>query len=180
MAIGAPNIIVVDHVSWLDAPILFSLMELPTTFVIEPAAARSWPAQLCLRSASARVLDPAKALALRALVRDAKRGRRLVLFLDTRAAVAGQSMASFDVAALIAEKSGAAVTAVRLAGAERAFFSRIATVYALAVAWIVEDQGHRPAAAAASHAIWPARSDEAAGAAPRPCRPDGRTPVPHV
>jgi hypothetical protein len=26
---GAPNIVVVDHVSWLDAPILFSLMETP-------------------------------------------------------------------------------------------------------------------------------------------------------
>ena len=26
-----PNIIVVDHVSWLDAPILFSLMETPAT-----------------------------------------------------------------------------------------------------------------------------------------------------
>jgi hypothetical protein len=32
---------VVDHVSWLDAPILFSLMETPPTFVIEPAAAKS-------------------------------------------------------------------------------------------------------------------------------------------
>ena len=31
------EIIVVDHVSWLDAPILFSLMETPATFVIEPA-----------------------------------------------------------------------------------------------------------------------------------------------
>jgi acyl-[acyl-carrier-protein]-phospholipid O-acyltransferase / long-chain-fatty-acid--[acyl-carrier-protein] ligase len=38
---GAPNIVVVDHVSWLDAPILFSLMETPPTFVIEPAAAKS-------------------------------------------------------------------------------------------------------------------------------------------
>ena len=39
---GAPNIVVVDHVSWLDAPILFSLMDTPPTFVIEPAAAKSW------------------------------------------------------------------------------------------------------------------------------------------
>jgi hypothetical protein len=32
----------VEHISWLDAPILFSLMETPATFVIEPAAAKSW------------------------------------------------------------------------------------------------------------------------------------------
>ena len=71
---GAPNIIVVDHVSWLDAPILFSLMETPATFVIEPAAAKSWPARLFLRFADARVLDPAKPLDLRALVREARSG----------------------------------------------------------------------------------------------------------
>ena len=38
----APNIVAVDHISWLEAPILFSLMETPATFVIEPAAAKSW------------------------------------------------------------------------------------------------------------------------------------------
>ena len=57
-----PNIVVVDHVSWLDAPILFSLVETPATFVIEPQAAKSWPARLFLRFADARVLDPAKPL----------------------------------------------------------------------------------------------------------------------
>ena len=125
----APNIIVVDHVSWLDAPILFSLLETPATFVIEPAAAKSWPQRLFLRFADTCLLDSTKPLDLRALVREARRGRRLVLFLDTRSAVAGRSMKSLDVAALIAEKSDASVIAVRLAGAERTFFSRIAAAY---------------------------------------------------
>jgi acyl-[acyl-carrier-protein]-phospholipid O-acyltransferase / long-chain-fatty-acid--[acyl-carrier-protein] ligase len=124
-----PNIVVVDHISWLDAPILFSLLETPPTFVIEPNAAKSWPARLFLRCADARVIDPARPFELRALVREARSGRRLVFFLDTRAAVAGQSMASFDVAALIAHKSGATVTAARLAGVERTFFSRIDAAY---------------------------------------------------
>jgi acyl-[acyl-carrier-protein]-phospholipid O-acyltransferase/long-chain-fatty-acid--[acyl-carrier-protein] ligase len=126
---GAPNVVVVDHVSWLDAPILFSLMETPATFVIEPAAAKSRPARLCLRFADARVLDHGKPLDLRALAREAKLGRRLVLFLDTRAAVSGQSMMSFDVAALIAKQSDALVTTVGLAGAERTFLSRIPSAY---------------------------------------------------
>src|SRR3977135_3845991 len=68
---GAPNIVAVDHVSWLDAPILFSLLETPATFVIEPAAAKSWPRRLFLRFADARLLDPTKPLDLRALVQEA-------------------------------------------------------------------------------------------------------------
>ena len=126
---GAPNIISVDHVSWLDASVLYSLMETPPTFTIEPAAAKSWPARLFFRFADARVLDPARPLNLRTLTREARSGRRLVLFLDTRAAVAGQSMPSFDVAALIAEKCDALLTPVRLAGAERTFLSRIPAAY---------------------------------------------------
>jgi len=50
----APNLITVDHVSWLDAAILFSIMETPATFVIEPAAAKSWPQRFFLRSSSRR------------------------------------------------------------------------------------------------------------------------------
>jgi acyl-[acyl-carrier-protein]-phospholipid O-acyltransferase / long-chain-fatty-acid--[acyl-carrier-protein] ligase len=126
---GAPNVVVVDHVSWLDAPILYSLMETPATFVIEPAAAKSCPARLFLPFADTRVLDPAKSLDLRALVRKARSGCPLVFFLDTRSAVAGQSMTSFGVAALIAEKSDASVTAVRLSGAKRTFFSHIDVAY---------------------------------------------------
>ncbi len=128
-ATGTTNIVVVDHVSLLDAPILFSFIEMPAMFAIEPAAAKSWPTRLFFRFADARVLDPAKPLELRALVREARSGRPLVLFLDTRAAVAGQSMASFDAAALIAEKCEALVTPVRLAGAERTFLSRVAAAY---------------------------------------------------
>jgi acyl-[acyl-carrier-protein]-phospholipid O-acyltransferase/long-chain-fatty-acid--[acyl-carrier-protein] ligase len=128
-AAGTANIVAVDHVSWLDAAILFSLMETPATFVIEPAAAKSWPARLFVRFADARVLDPAKPLDLRALVRQARSGRRLVLFLDTRAAIAGRSMTSLDVVALIAETCDALITPVRLAGAERTFLSRIAAAY---------------------------------------------------
>jgi acyl-[acyl-carrier-protein]-phospholipid O-acyltransferase/long-chain-fatty-acid--[acyl-carrier-protein] ligase len=128
-SVEAPNVVVVDHVSWLDAPILFSLMETPPTFVIEPTAAKRWLARLLLRYADARVLDPAQPQSLRALVYEARRGRRLVFFLDTRAAIAGQSMTSFDVAALVADKCDATVTAVRLAGAERSFFSRIDAAY---------------------------------------------------
>jgi acyl-[acyl-carrier-protein]-phospholipid O-acyltransferase / long-chain-fatty-acid--[acyl-carrier-protein] ligase len=125
----AANVIAVNHVSWLDAPVLFSLIDAPATFVIEPAAAKSWPTRLFLRFAEARVLDPARPLQVRPLIREARGGRRLVLFLDTRSAVAGQSMKSFDVAALIADRCEALVTPIRIGGAERTFLSRIAAAY---------------------------------------------------
>ena len=126
---GAPNVIAINHVSWLDAPIVYSLMERPPLFAIDPALAKSWPARLFLRFADTRPLDPARPLRLRALVREAEGGRPLAMFLDTRAAVSGQSMKSYDAAALIADQSGALVTPIRLAGAERTMASRVSAAY---------------------------------------------------
>jgi acyl-[acyl-carrier-protein]-phospholipid O-acyltransferase/long-chain-fatty-acid--[acyl-carrier-protein] ligase len=51
------------------------------------------------------------------------------LFLDTRAAVSGESMKTYDAAALIADQSEALVTPVRLAGAERTMASRVNAAY---------------------------------------------------
>ncbi len=126
---GAPSVIAINHVSWLDAPIVYSLMDPPPLFAIEPALAKSWPARLFLRFAQARAVDPARPLSLRALAREAKGGRRLAMFLDTRAAVSGQTMTTFDAAAFAADRSGALVTPIRLAGAERTRASRISAAY---------------------------------------------------
>src|SRR5271170_5096671 len=126
---GSPNVVAIDHVSWLDAPIVYSLMDPPPLFAIEPALAKSWPARLFLRFAEARAVDPARPLSLRALALDAKGGRRLALFLDTRAAVSGQSTTTYDAAAFVADVSGAHVTPIRLAGAERTIASRISAAY---------------------------------------------------
>ena len=126
---GAPNVVAINHVSWLDAPIVYSLVEPPPLFAIEPALAKSWPARLFLRFAETRALDPARPLSLRTLAREAKGGRRIAMFLDTRAAVSGQSMKTYDAAALIADHSEALVTPIRIAGAERTMASRISAAY---------------------------------------------------
>ena len=90
---GAPNIVVVDHVSWLDAPILFSLMETPATFVIEPAAAKSWPRRLFLRFADACLLDHDRPLDLRAL-RARGAARSIMRLLRKRSAAAERNRGS--------------------------------------------------------------------------------------
>ncbi len=126
---GRPNVIAIDHVSSLDAPIVFSLIDAPPLFALDPACVDGWPARLFLRFAEARLIDPARPLAARGLAREVRSGRRLAVFLDSQAAITGRSMKTYDVAALIAEKSGALVTPVHLAGAERTFFSCVSAAY---------------------------------------------------
>ena len=157
------------------------------------SCSRSWRRRRCLRSSPPRpkagqrgsfFASPMRASSippsrwsLRALVREARSGRPLVLFLDTRAAVAGQSMASFDAAALIAEKCEALVTPVRLAGSG-AHFSLARRRGLCRPAPVPEHQADHPAPATAGAADRSSRPNEPAGAAPRAIRQDGRTPFP--
>ena len=126
---GRPNVIAVNHVSSLDLAIVFSLIDAPPLFAIDPACVKGWPARLFLKFVDARLLGPARPLAARALAREVRGGRRLAVFLDSQAVITGRSMKTYDAAALIAEKSEALVIPLHLAGAERTFFSRVSAAY---------------------------------------------------
>ncbi len=122
---GLPAVIAVDHASFLDAPILFSLMEEPPLFAIDPRFLSRWWMRAFLSFVEARPLDPARPIALRALIEEVRAGRRLAIFAPGRIAASAALMKGYDGAAFIAERSEAPVTPVRLAGAERTYFSRI-------------------------------------------------------
>ncbi|MBV8105583.1 MAG: acyl-[ACP]--phospholipid O-acyltransferase [Hyphomicrobiales bacterium] len=122
---SARSVIAVNHVSFLDAPIILSLMDKPPVFAIDHGIAKRWWVKPFLRLADARLLDPAWPLAARQLVNEVRAGRRLVIFPEGRITVTGALMKIYDGAALIAERSEALVTPVRLIGPERTYFSRL-------------------------------------------------------
>jgi acyl-[acyl-carrier-protein]-phospholipid O-acyltransferase / long-chain-fatty-acid--[acyl-carrier-protein] ligase len=122
---GTRSVIAINHVSFLDAPIMLSLMDNPPVFAIDHGIAERWWIKPFLRLADARPLDPARPLAARALVNEVRAGRRLVIFPEGRITVTGALMKIYDGAALIADRSEALITPVRLVGPERTYFSRL-------------------------------------------------------
>ena len=122
---GVRNVIALNHVSFLDAPIILSLLDAPPIFAVDMGIASRWWMQPFLRLADARPLDPARPLATRALINEVRGGKRLVIFPEGRITVTGSLMKIYDGAALIAEKGEALVTPVRLDGPERTPFSRL-------------------------------------------------------
>jgi acyl-[acyl-carrier-protein]-phospholipid O-acyltransferase/long-chain-fatty-acid--[acyl-carrier-protein] ligase len=122
---GTRNVIALNHVSFLDAPLILSLLDAPPIFAIDHGIAQRWWIKPFLRMADARPLDPMRPLATRALIQEVKQNRRLVIFPEGRITVTGSLMKIYDGAAMIAEKSEALVTPVRLAGLERTPFSRL-------------------------------------------------------
>lgn len=126
IAKAGPNCIVaLNHVSFLDAPLAFSLLEGKPVFAIDSQIAKAWWVKPFLRFARTYALDPTKPLATRGLIKEVREGASLVIFPEGRLTVTGSLMKVYDGAGMIAEKAGVKVVPVRLDGFEATAFSRL-------------------------------------------------------
>jgi acyl-[acyl-carrier-protein]-phospholipid O-acyltransferase/long-chain-fatty-acid--[acyl-carrier-protein] ligase len=127
---GSRNIIAVNHVSLLDAPIILSLLDDRPLLAVDVALGRRWWIRQLLRLCDARLLDRAKPLAARELIEAVRSGRRLVIFPEGRSTVTGSLMKVFAGAAMIADQGGATITPVKIEGPDRSPLSRLPTAHA--------------------------------------------------
>ncbi len=121
---GTPCVIALNHVSFLDAPVILSILDEKPVFAIDWQIAKAWWVKPFLSIARCYPMDPTKPLSTRGLINEVKKGLRLVIFPEGRITVTGALMKVYDGAAMIADKSGAIVVPVRLDGLERTHFSR--------------------------------------------------------
>ena len=126
---GSRNIIAVNHVSLLDAPIILSLLDDRPLLAVDAALARRWWIRQLLKLCDARLLDAAKPLAARELIEAVRGGRRLVIFPEGRSTVTGSLIKVFAGAAMIADRGDATITPVRIEGPDRSPLSRLPTAH---------------------------------------------------
>ncbi len=121
---GTPCVIALNHVSFLDAPVILSILDEKPVFAIDWQIAKKWWVKPFLSIARCYPMDPMRPLSTRGLINEVKAGHRLVIFPEGRITVTGSLMKVYDGAAMIADKSNAVVIPVRLDGLERTHFSR--------------------------------------------------------
>lgn len=124
VAKAGPNaVIVMNHVSFLDAAVAFSILDTEPVFAIDSTIAQRWWMKPFLKSLHAMPLDPTRPLAKRSLIQAVKSGETLVIFPEGRLTRTGSLMKVYDGAGLIAEKSGVPVVPIRIQGVEATRFS---------------------------------------------------------
>ena len=124
-AAGEHCVIALNHVSFLDAPVVLSILDDKPVFAIDSQIARAWWVRPFLGIARCYPMDPAKPLSTRGLIREVRAGARLVIFPEGRITVTGSLMKVYDGAAMIADKAQAMIVPVRLEGLECTAFSRL-------------------------------------------------------
>ena len=118
-AIVAPN-----HVSWLDAALLFSVLDRPL-FAIDGGVARFWWVRPFLRVADAVPVEAARPLSMRRLIEQVRAGRPAVIFPEGRITTTGAMMRVQDGAAMAADRAGAPILCARIEGLQATPFSRL-------------------------------------------------------
>ncbi len=122
-AAGPNAIIALNHVSLLDAPIAFSVLDQDPVFAIDTGWAGKWWMKPVVRHMNALPLDPTRPLATRQLIQTVKGGATLVIFPEGRITRTGSLMKVYDGPGLIADKTGASIVPIRIEGAEHSRFS---------------------------------------------------------
>ena len=122
-AAGPNAIVALNHVSLLDAPIAFTVLDKDPVFAIDTGWANKWWMKPVVRHMNALPLDPTRPLATRQLIQAVKGGAMLVIFPEGRLTRTGSLMKVYDGPGLIAEKTGVPVVPVRIEGAEATRFS---------------------------------------------------------
>lgn len=130
-AVGDKAVIVANHTSFLDGPLLAAFLPDQLSFAINTFTAKwSWvkPFISLFKLLS---IDPRNPMAMKTLVREVQEGRKVMIFPEGRLTVTGALMKVYDGPATIANMAEAPLLPIRISGAEYTFFSRLKGVVRL-------------------------------------------------
>jgi acyl-[acyl-carrier-protein]-phospholipid O-acyltransferase/long-chain-fatty-acid--[acyl-carrier-protein] ligase len=131
---AAKTLIVGNHQSFLDAPIMWSILPDDTLWVVHSQVMKQLAFRLLVRVTDHIVIDTTNPFALKSTVDVIEAGRKVIIFPEGRVTVTGSLMKIYDGPAFIAAKTGATVAPFILDGAVRAKgFSRMDGDYPLAL-----------------------------------------------
>lgn len=126
-AFDAPRLLVVaNHESFLDGLILGLFLPIDPVFVVHTQVVRRFWFRLVLSLVDHLAVDPANPMAMKRVLRLVESGRPVVIFPEGRITTTGSLMKVYDGPAFVAARTGATVVPVRLDGAARSYFSRVA------------------------------------------------------
>jgi acyl-[acyl-carrier-protein]-phospholipid O-acyltransferase/long-chain-fatty-acid--[acyl-carrier-protein] ligase len=122
---GTGAVIVVNHVSYLDAALLAAFLPGKPTFAVHTRIARAWWMKPVLPLFDAFPVDTTNPLSTKAMVRAVQDGRSLVIFPEGRITVTGALMKVFGGPGMVADRAGAPIIPVRIDGAQYTPFSHM-------------------------------------------------------
>lgn len=127
--INPRTLIVANHESFIDGLLLGLMMPVDAVFVVHTQIANRPMFRFMLRFVPHLAVDSTSPLAMKQIVKLVETGQPVVIFPEGRITKTGSLMKVYDGAAFVAAKTGATIVPVRIDGAARSYFGRLAGVY---------------------------------------------------
>jgi len=124
-------VIIANHTSYLDGLLLGAFLPHQLTFAINTHIADKWWVKPAFALFDLLPLDPTNPMATKSLVREVKKGRRIVIFPEGRLTVTGALMKVYEGPGTIAHLANAPLLPIRIEGAQFTPFSRLKGVLRL-------------------------------------------------
>ena len=121
----SPCVIVSNHVSFLDGPLLMSYLPEMPVFAINTAVNKKWWAKIFTRFFEMYPLDSGNPMAVKGLIKMLRAGRKVVIFPEGRITSHGSLMKVYEGPAKIAQLGKARLIPVRIDGAQSTPFGRL-------------------------------------------------------
>lgn len=122
---GERAVVVPNHFSFADGPLLAAFLPHQATFVVDTVVAKRWWIRPFLSRAETLLVDPVNPFSVRTMIDTVRRGTRLVLFPEGRISNTAGLMKVYDGAGMIADKANAKLVPIRIEGTQFSFFSRL-------------------------------------------------------
>jgi acyl-[acyl-carrier-protein]-phospholipid O-acyltransferase / long-chain-fatty-acid--[acyl-carrier-protein] ligase len=122
---GKKVLIIANHASFLDPPLLGAFLPERLVFAIDTGQAGSFWVNPFLSYLRAFPIDPTNPMATKALIDQLKNNKPVVIFPEGRITVTGSLMKIYEGPGLIADRAGAKLLPIRLEGPQYSPFSRL-------------------------------------------------------
>ncbi len=120
---GKRVLLVANHTSLLDALLLVASVPEKLTFAINTDWSKKWFIRMLRPLVNLYALDPANPMAIRSLIEEVKKDKKVIIFPEGRITVTGGLMKVYEGAGMVANKADAKILPIRINGAQYSLFS---------------------------------------------------------
>lgn len=126
---GPKALIISNHISYIDPPIIASFLSDKIVFAVDTVFAEKWwMKHFIMKICRAYPVDRNKPMAMKSLINELRRGKKVAIFPEGRLSETGSIMKIYDGPGLIADKAGAVLLPVRVDGMEHTCFSKMKNI----------------------------------------------------